>query len=505
MNYTRPTFFRIISLGLAFPFLLLSCQNSVEPDSTTTEAEIYNSSAAGDKMTQGKLFDSITEHGIEIFPEQGFQKIAGFGGAFTEASTHLLQKMSATKRKEVLEAYFAKNGAAYSLCRTHINSCDFSLSSYAYAAVPDDTLLQSFSIAADRDDIIPTIKEAQAISENGFKILASPWTAPPWMKDNQAWFGGKLLPKYRSTWAKYFSKYAQAYAAEGIPIWAFTVENEPLGNDSNWESMHFTPEETANFIANYLGPQLEEDNLDIKIMAYDQNRGEELEEWADVLLQDSAAAPFIDGMAVHWYTSTYDWFPQSLQHTHKLAPEKMIIQTEGCVDAEVPHWQDDAWYWSKEATDWGYDWAKPEDKYLHSPYVPTYRYARDIIGSLNNWVAGWIDWNMVLDKQGGPNHAKNWCVAPVLVDPSSDEVYYTPLYYILRQFSQFIQPQAQRIGFNSSDDAIMLTAVKNPDGSIIVYLLNTEERAKSYTVKVGEREIKTLVPAQALQNIVLKP
>ena len=504
MNYTRLTKYFKISLGLAFPFLIFGCQNP-EQIADQLKVEIYNSSAAGAKMAQSEPFDSVTEFGIEIFPEQTFQTIEGFGGAFTEASSHLLQKMSANKRKEVLEAYFSSDAAAYSLCRTHINSCDFSLSSYAYADVPGDTLLESFSIAVDRDDIIPTIKEAQAISKNGFKIFASPWTAPTWMKDNQAYFGGKLLPQYRSVWAKYFSKYAQAYAAEGIPIWGFTVENEPLGNDANWESMHFTPEETADFVANYLGPQLEADSLDIKILVYDQNRGEELEEWADVLLQDSLASPYIAGTAVHWYTSTYDWFPKSLQHTHALAPNKMIIQTEACVDAEIPHWQEDDWYWRKEATDWGYDWAKPEDKYLHTPYVPAYRYARDIIGCLNNWVAGWVDWNMVLDKQGGPNHAKNWCVAPVLVDTISDEVYFTPLYYILRQFSQFIQPQAKRIGFSCSDEALLVTAVQNLDESIVVYLFNTDERAKSFTLKIGEREIKTLVPAQALQNLVLKP
>jgi glucosylceramidase len=504
MNYTRLISNVIITLGVTFPLLFSSCTPPPE-DKPTINLEIYTSSAAGAKMAKGAVYDSVTDHGIEIFPEQSFQTIQGFGGAFTESSSHLLQSMSAGKRKEILEAYFASDGAAYSLCRSHINSCDFSLKPYAYANVPGDSLLESFSIEVDRNDIIPTIKEAQSISENGFKLFASPWTAPPWMKDNNTWFGGKLLPKYRSTWAKYFSKYAQAYAAEGIPIWGFTVENEPLGNDSNWESMHFTPEETADFVGNYLGPQLEKDSLDIKILVYDQNRGEELEEWAQVLLQDSLASPYVAGTAVHWYSSTYDWFPQSLQNTHKLAPEKMIIQTEACVDAEVPHWNDDAWYWRKEATDWGYDWAKPEDKHLHPPYVPAYRYARDIIGCLNNWVAGWVDWNMVLDKQGGPNHAKNWCVAPVLVDTLSDEVYYTPLYYILRQFSQYIQPDAQRIGFTSSDESLLLTAIKNPDDSKVIYLLNTDEVEKSYTIKIGSQEFSTLVPAQSLQNIVIKP
>jgi len=142
-----------------------------------------------------------------------------------------------------LDAYFGEKGAKYSLTRTHINSCDFSVSNYSYAPVADDMTLENFSVKEDQDDIIPMIKEAMAISEDGFKILSSPWTAPPWMKDNKDWKGGKLLPKYYDTWALFFSKYIDAYKKEGIDIWGFTVENEPLGNNYNWESMHYSPEE----------------------------------------------------------------------------------------------------------------------------------------------------------------------------------------------------------------------------------------------------------------------
>ncbi len=199
-------------------------------------------------------------------------------------------------------------------------------------------------------------------------------------------------------------------------------------------------------------------------MAYDQNRGDELIEWADIIYGDEEASKYFDGFAIHWYASTFDWFPESLIHTHELAPEKYLIQSEACVDSEVPHWKDDKWYWSKEATDWGWDWAPEEQKHRHPKYVPVYRYARDIIGCLNNWVDGWVDWNMVLDKQGGPNWFKNWCVAPVIVDPESDEVYFTPLYYTLSHFSKFIRPGAKRIGFENPDETLMVTAAQNPDG-----------------------------------------
>ncbi|MEL6846360.1 MAG: glycosyl hydrolase family 30, partial [Bacteroidota bacterium] len=346
--------------------------------------------------------------------------ITGIGGSFTEASAYLLNQLSEPNRRKILEAYFSDAGARYSLTRTHINSCDFSLGNYSYAPVEGDKDLVHFSIDEDRPDLIPMIKEAQEISSEGFKIIASPWTAPPWMKDNNDWRGGKLLPEYRETWAQFFSKYLDAYKEEGIDIWGVTVENEPLGNNNNWESMHFSAEEMTAFVRDHLGPQFEKDGRDVKILGYDQNR-DELIHWVDVMFGDAQAAQYFDGTAIHWYASTVEWFPDVLQEAHRRAPDKYLIESEGCVDAEVPKWQDDAWYWSKEATDWGWDWAPPETKHLHPKYAPAYRYARDIIGCLNNWVDGWVDWNMVLDRQGGPNWFKNWCVAPVIVDPDADE------------------------------------------------------------------------------------
>ncbi len=466
-------------------------------------AEIYQSSAAGDRLRKIEARPGETQSIIKLHPEYHFQSITGFGGAFTEASASLLQQLSPARRQEVLTAYFSKEGANYSLTRTHMNSCDFSLSHYSYAPIPGDSLLKHFTVAEDTADLIPMIKAAQAISADGFKIIASPWTAPPWMKDNQHWHGGKLLPQYYHSWALFFAKYAEEYHNYGIDIWAFTVENEPLGNDANWESMHFSPVEMAAFVKEYLGPQLRETHPSINLLVYDQNRGDELMEWADLLLRDSALAPYLYGTAVHWYTGTRDWFPQSLQYTHQLAPDKHLLHTEGCIDAEVPRWQDDKWYWQKKATDWGYDWAPETDKYQHPPYVPVYRYARDIIGCLNNWVEGWVDWNMVLNRQGGPNHAKNWCIAPVIVDVEQDAVYYTPLYDVMLHFSKFIRPGARRIAFNSNAEDLMLTAVKNEDGSLVVVLLNESNMAKQFKLRLHGEELSLRIDAQAIQTIIL--
>lgn len=466
--------------------------------------EVYETSANGNKLTSIKEFVSGDNPvKIKLIPEEKFQTITGFGGSFTEASASLLNQLSKENREKVLQAYFGEKGAKYSLTRTHMNSCDFSLSNYSYAPVEGDLELTSFSIEEDRDDLIPMIKEAMAISKEGFKILASPWTAPPWMKDNNDWKGGKLLPEYNNTWALFYSKYIDAYKAEGIDIWGFTVVNEPLGNNNNWESMHYSPEEMTAFVKDFLGPKLKADGHNVKILGYDQNRGEELKEWADAMFKDEASSKYFDGTAIHWYGSTYDYFPESLQYVHNKAPNRYLIQSEACGDSEVPKWQDDEWYWSKEATDWGWDWAPEDQKYLHPKYSPVNRYARDIIGCLNNWVDGWIDWNMVLDKQGGPNWFKNWCLAPVIVDPATDQVYFTPIYYTLSHFSKYIRPGAVRIGFENSDDDLMVTAVKNPDGSIAVVVFNQESKAKNFNLSLSGSAIEIQISGQSIQTIII--
>ncbi|MCB9080145.1 MAG: glycoside hydrolase family 30 protein [Lewinellaceae bacterium] len=484
--------------------LLILVVTNCKPTVDVWQAEVYETSAAGNQLQKIDPLATASE-GVEIQlkPEEKYQQITGFGGAFTESSAYLLNQLSPENRDTILRAYFSEEGANYSLTRTHMNSCDFSLTQYSYAPVPNDTTLENFTIAEDQEDLIPMIKAAQRVSPEGFKIIASPWTAPPWMKDNQGWVGGKLLPQYRQTWALFFSKYLEAYQKEGIDIWGVTVENEPNGNGGNWESMLFTPQEMTDFVRDYLGPTLAQNGFgDVKILGYDQNRAE-LNAWVDEMFRNEANAAYFAGTAIHWYESTYDYFPEALQYAHQKAPDKYLIQTEACVDAEVPHWKDDAWYWSKEATDWGWDWAPEEQKHLHPKYVPVYRYARDIIGCLNNYVDGWVDWNMVLDRQGGPNWFKNWCVAPVIVDPANDEVYFTTLYYTMAHFSKFIRPEAVVIGTDNPDETLMTTAARNPDGSIAVVIFNPGEQAKNIRLSLEGQTIAVNVSAKALQTILL--
>jgi len=489
--------------NIGYIFTILVIMTACNSDNKLN-IEVFETSASGNKLSTITNFsDNDSETVITILPEQEFQTITGCGGSFTESSAYLLNKLSKENRAKVLNAYFSEEGANYTLTRTHISSCDFSLNNYTYAPVAEDMNLEHFSIKEDKDDLIPMIKDAMKISKDGFNIIASPWSAPPWMKDNKKYVGGKLLSKYNDSFALFFSKYLEAYKAEGIDIWGVTPVNEPHGNGDNWESMHFSPTEETNFVQHHLGPLLEKKGFEhVNILGYDQNR-DGLKEWVDVMYKDEASSKYFDGTAIHWYESTYEVYPEALQYAHNKAPNKYLIETEGCIDSEVPKWQDDAWYWKKEATDWGYDWREPAKKYLHPKYAPVNRYARDIIGCLNNWVDGWVDWNMVLDTQGGPNWFENWCVAPVIVKPETDEVYFTPIYYTLAHFSKYIRPKAKRIGFTNTDTELMVTSARNPNGSIAVVVFNQGEKPKSFSLHLNNKKVDVSINPQAIQTIMI--
>jgi glucosylceramidase len=267
--------------------------------------------------------------------------------------------------------------------------------------------------------------------------------------------------------------------------------------------MHYTPEQMTEFVRDHLGPALVKSELeDIKVLGYDQNR-EGLEHWVSVMYQNAESAYYFDGTAVHWYESTIDYFPQALEKAHQAAPDKFLIQTEACCDAQIPVWQDDDWYWRKEATDWGYTWREPEKKYLHPKYAPVHRYAKDIIGCLNHWVDGWIDWNMVLDRQGGPNWFENWCVAPVLVDTEQDAVYFTPLYHVMCHFSKFIRPGFRVIEHQCSDSDIMVTAVQEDDRNHVLVLFNPTKAFKQIKIS-GLKECHALrLSPESIMTVII--
>lgn len=525
-------------------------------DSTS---EILLTSSAGDKLAiqENIEFQSGQATGtvIHIYPDSFKQTIDGIGSSFTESSAFVLAHLKASERQVVMENIFGEDGANFSLTRTHIGACDFTVEGkYSYADKAGDLKLENFSLENDYEgfdkskypgiqdenyDLLPMIKEALAIKHNQqddeLRIIASAWTAPAWMKDIEDWYipgsptnnwqgtGGSLKPEFIPVYADYLLKYLNSYHTEGVNIWGITPVNEPHGNNGQWESMNFTPQTQNDFIKNYLGPKLQNFGYnDLKLLIYDQNR-DGLEDWTDVIFADPETAPYIYGAAVHWYESTFKVYEDVFERVHQRFPDLAIVHTEGCIDDlgkdppagvtdpilfKESNWfgNDDFW-WHDNATDWAYSvtWAGVNTA-DHPAYTPVHRYARNIIVSLDNWVTGWIDWNIVLDKNGGPNHVGNFCGAPIMIDTATREVYYTPVYYILAQFSRTIRPgdralRTRKILDDLETDALQACATINPADLVSLQVLNTTAEPIIYKLQIENRFTQIEIPANAVQTV----
>lgn len=563
MIFTRdsaPKLFPVVLLILLQGLLWgYESENSVLPDST---CKIIVTSAAGDKLTprDNVSFKSGIASGtvIRIYPEKLKQTIDGIGTSFTESSAFVLAHLDKDKRREVMENIYGEQGANFSLSRTHIGACDFSVKGkYSYADLPGDTRLKHFSILPDKEgfdpkaypgirdkayDLLPMIREALAIKaqqkDKDLKIVASAWTAPSWMKDINSWYipgaaennwqgtGGSLKAEYYPLYADYLVKYLDAYAQEGVNIWGLTPVNEPYGVNGQWESMHFSPETQRDFIKMHLGPKLRDSSHpQARLLIYDQNR-DGLEHWTDVVYADPEAKDFLYGAAMHWYESTFRVSEDVLERVHAKNPELAMMHTEGCIDdlgkdapggvtdplgyKETNWFDNDDFWWSKTATDWAYSvtWegVKGED---HPMYTPVHRYARNIIVSLDHWVGGWIDWNIVLNRDGGPNHVGNFCGAPIMIDMATQYVYYTPLYYILSQFSRSIRPgdkavQTELQRDSLGDDDLHCCATLSSTGMLSVQVLNTTGKAIASKLQIGAAYAELEIPANAVQTIQLQ-
>lgn len=548
----------LFPLTLIFVTFLISCSNKVKK--TLSTREIYVTSEAGDKISKKDNINFISGKApqgttVIIHPEIIKQEIEGIGSSITEASSFVLAHLDKELRIEIMNKIFSEEGANFSITRTHIGSCDFCVEGkYSYLNEPGDITLQSFSIDNDKQgfdpkkypgiqdqsyDLIPMIKEALEIKnkqkDKTLNIVSSAWTAPPWMKDINDWYikgtpennyqgtGGSLKPEYEETYADYLIRYLKEYQSEGINIWGITPVNEPHGNNGQWESMHFTPESQNEFIKKYLGPKLKNSEFkNIKLLIYDQNR-DGLEHWTEVILGDEETAKYVYGSAVHWYESTNKVYENVFEKVHSKFPDHAIIHTEGCIDdlGKIPpdgitdperfqekDWFDnDSFWWNENATDWGYSatWqGLNADE--HPIYTPVHRYARNIIVGINHWLKGWIDWNVVLDKNGGPNHVGNFCGAPIMIDTDTKYVYYTPIFFVLAQFSQTIRPgdravQTEIILDKLDNDALHSCATINKDNLLTIQLLNTTKEALEINLQIDEQYARIKMVPNSVQTI----
>lgn len=373
----------------------------------------------------------IDKYVVNIYPEITYQKFYGFGACITEAAAYSYSLLPDEKKKQFMQDMFGEIN--YSLCRLTIGSCDFSLKSYSYAKKKD---LSDFSIEKDKQYIIPFINDALKINPN-IKLLATPWSPPKFMKNTKTLIlGGKLLDKYKQTYADYFVKYINAYSELGINIDYVTIQNETNGMPY-WESCLYNSKDEVDFLTNYLYPTFQKNNISTKILVYDHNK-EKLFNRACEEFSVPEANAAASGIAFHWYSGNHF---ENIRLCREQFPDKLLFHTEGC---------------------FSYD---PNNSYPN-------QYAHDIIEDLNAGVNGYIDWNILLDHNGGPNHKKNYCNSIMMLNENASDYNKPIAYYYIGHFSKFIQPGAVQIAHSKYITDIHVTAFKNPDDSIAVVIYN---------------------------------
>ena len=345
-----------------------------------------------------------TQPSVFIDPARRFQVFLGIGGAFTDAAAETWAKLPGDVQSEFMKAYFdPKSGIGYSFGRTNINSCDFSSDMYTYVE-EGDRELKTFSIAHDEKYKIPFIKKAMETAGESFPLFVSPWSPPAWMKDNNDMlFGGKLLPEFYQPWANYYVKYINALEQSGVPVWGLSVQNEPMARQT-WESCIYTAAEERDFIKNYLGPTLHNNNLgDKKLIAWDHNR-DLIYHRASGILGDGEAAKYVWGIGFHWYEVwTGGRQYENVKRVAEAFPGTNLLLTEAC---HYPFsWETiDQWKWGE-------------------------LYGENMIHDFNNGAVAWTDWNILLDETGGPNHVGNFCFAPVHARVSEGSIHFKNSYH----------------------------------------------------------------------------
>lgn len=415
-------------------------------------------------------FDLIDENRVNIQVNQDDvkQTLVGFGGAFTEAAAATYHRATPEIQQQIIKMYFdEEEGLGYELGRMTINSCDFSLSNYTYIKAREQTL-KTFSIHRELKHVVPMIKDAMKYAKN-LEMKAAPWSPPRHMKSNNDMnYGGKLLKAYYDFWANYLIKYIEVMKEQGIDIEYLSIQNEPEAVQV-WDSCVYTPEEMADFVK-ILGPKLKKKNIDVKIVVLDHNR-DILEKWATSFANDEEALKYTWGLGIHWYVSE-DF--EALSRAKQIAPSLEILFTEGCIEGGPRP----------------YDISTGE------------RYARNIIGDLNHGCVGFIDWNLLLNKQGGPNHVGNYCDAPMLL--ANNELIVNSSYYYIGHFAKYLRRGSKILSSSVDDSKLQVLAGINPKGQKIVIIVNPNDEKCSYTLNGFNEKIEGIIFGHTIQTWVIE-
>ncbi len=389
---------------------------------------------------------------INIHPECVYQSIIGIGGALTDASAYVISQMDEKTKRRALDLLFSKKGANFNFLRISINSCDFSKSFYSYVDDGDYSLI-SFDIGHDKEYLIPLLKRIKTINSDA-KVLASPWSAPAFMKTANSLIGGHLKDDCYDVWSRYIARFIESYLHNGVSVWGVTLQNEPR-HQQTWESCLFTQEEEQRLL-NYLGKEME--GTDVKILCYDHCRERIFEKSKFAFENDTKK--YCSGIANHWYSGH---FFDEVRAAKKAFPHLLQIATEGCVSD-------------------GNSGVKNNLSYAEG-------YAFDIINAFKNGLDGYLDWNLVLDENNGPFHNRpenRYVAAQIIYDRQKKVLNLEPHYFYMCHISKFIESESQVIGVGTYDSLLSTVAFKNKDGSLVLVALNNSDVDKKVAVRLNK-------------------
>jgi len=471
VNFRIYSFFCLASLFISIP-TAFAWQHPVSPSAKeAVPIEVVESSDEVHESFEQKPalhFAATRSPSLTIVVDESkkYQQMDGFGASLTDSSAWLLShKLTEQQRKEVLEKLFSPSkGIGLSILRQPMGASDFAIEDYSYDDVPagkTDPELKKFTIDRDRTYIIPILREAFAVNPN-LKIIASPWSPPGWMKTSSSMIQGSLLPGAYAPLAKYFVKFVQSYQAAGIPIYAVTIQNEPLNIPNNYPGLGMTAPEQTVFLRDHLGPQFHEAGIKSKILVFDHNW--DLIDFPIRVLSDPGAASAAAGIAIHCYGGSVS----AQTELHNRFPDKDI--------------------WLTECS--GGDWQK--GKLLEEQ-------TRLIIGAVRNWAKSVVLWNLALNQNHEPYLGGcTTCRGVITVNDSASpaQVIETVDFTALGHASKFVQPGAFRIESNSfGQGSVEDVAFQNPDGSIVLLVLNSSGSIMKFDISwKGEYAPATLGP-----------
>ena len=402
-----------------------------------------------------------------------YQEIVGFGAAITDASAWLIQnKLTPSQRETLLQELFGRNpGIGLSFTRLTMGASDFSLRQYSYDDLPagqTDPTLAHFSIDANRADLLPVVQRALAINPQ-LKIMASPWSAPGWMKTSGSLIQGTLLPEAYGPFAEYFRRYVAAFGAAGVPIYAITVQNEPHYEPSDYPGMRLEPPARARFVGGYLGPLFAQSGIQTLILDWDHN-WDQYQSPLEVLA-DSVAPRYIAGVAWHCYAG--DVSAQTLVH-----------------DA---HADKDAYFTECSGGGWAPNFADNLKWFVRTL----------IVGSTRGWAKGVLLWNLALDEHDGPHTGGcGNCRGVVTINSASGGVTRNVEYYALAHASRFVRPGARRVESTSGSDGLESVAFRNADdGSKALIVVNTAVLDRSFAVRWAGRSLTYVLPGGSVVTL----